>query len=282
MNNAAAPDTAEQAPTNDASRAKEFQATLQRARLKARGIIPRNATPEQAGDMTQRAAPDDQALSALLTRILSRAQSRPSEPDVPRPAPVQLSAAEHRLRWYIPKRHWGNTLANYEPKNATQHDALRATTEWVASVEAGEGGALALVGAVGTGKSHLMYAAIRHLNERGVNAGAWGWYDLSLLMRQAKTRGEDEYPEAHQARGRLFTCQSFGLDEIRPTSGTEFDATELASLMTRAHREQQGVIVTSNYADRKLAEIIGLAALDRFTQVHLVGESYRGRHLRAL
>lgn len=135
-----------------------------------------------------------------------------------------------------------------------------------------------------THNSHLMYAAIRALNERGVNAGAWGWFDLALLLRDAKfARDEVEHAKAKYERDRLFGVRAFGIDEIRPTSGTDFDATELSQLMTRAYRECQGVIVTSNYADRRLAEIIGMAATSRLTQVQIIGSDYRQtRHLRSV
>lgn len=68
-------------------------------------------------------------------------------------------------------------------------------------------------------------------------------------------------------RDRLYAASAIAIDEIRPTSGTDFDATELSQLMIRAYRQMQAVFVTSNYADAKLAAILGLAATSRLTQL---------------
>lgn len=204
----------------------------------------------------------------------------------PAPPAVSRSAAEVRLGWYIPPRHRDDTLESFQPLTDSQADALRATRDWVASVQAGEGGALALIGSVGSGKSHLLYAAVRALNEAGIHAAAGGWYDLADLLRQAKYGHDEDVTEARLRKARLLGAAALGIDEIRPTSGTDYDTTELSQLMTRAYRERQGVIVTSNYADEKLARIVGLAASSRLTQVVVKGPDLRKpenrRHLKAV
>lgn len=213
-----------------------------------------------------------------------RAESR--TPAAPRAStdPVQI-----RLGWYIPPRHKDDTLDNFRPLTPSQRVALDAARDWVESVKVGTGATLALVGGVGCGKSHLMYAAIRAANEAGVHAAAYGWVELADVIRASKFAHDvEEYNEAREKRDRLYqAAKAFGLDEIRPTSGTDFDGTELAQLMTRAYRNCQGVIVTSNFADTKLAEIIGLAAQSRLTQLTVEGPNLRPveareRHLRAV
>src|SRR5690606_32770860 len=135
---------------------------------------------------------------------------------------------------------------------------------------------LALVGKRGCGKSHLMYAAIRAANERGIHAAAYGWGELADVLRAAKfSHDTEEYTEAKARRDRFYAAKAIGVDEIRPTSGSEFDGTELAQIMTRAYRNRQAVIVTSNFADRKLAAIIGLAAEGRLTQLVVEGPDMR-------
>lgn len=203
---------------------------------------------------------------------------------LPAPPPVSVSAAEVRLGWYLPPRHRSDTLENFQPLTPSQADALQATRDWVASVQAGEGGALALIGSVGSGKSHLLYAAVRALNEAGVHCAAGGWYDLADLLRQAKYGHDEDVTGARLKKARILGAAALAIDEIRPTSGTEYDTTELSQLMTRAYRERQGVIVTSNYADEKLSKIVGLAASSRLTQVVVTGPDLRKpenrRHLR--
>lgn len=234
-------------------------------------------------DLTQIST--DERMAALIGRFIRRGGGPESLERIGAdPVPCPKSAADVRIGWYVPPRHRKDTLANYQPRSASQREALDATAAWIEAAAQGEGPTLALVGAVGTGKSHLMYAAVTELNRRGVNAGAWGWFDLALLLRDAKfARDEESNAKARYERDRLFSVRSIAIDEVRPTAGTDFDATELSQLMTRAYREKQAVIVTSNYADRGLTEIIGLAAHSRLTQVVLDGPDFRRQpRLRAV
>lgn len=256
----------------------------QRAREKARRL--RGGSPPLIETEATRARQVDEHesdLQSLIARFMARAEHLPRDLPPEPPAEAPRSAVEVRLGWYIPPRHTEDTLDSYRPITASQHEALQATRDFVASVLAGEGGALALIGGVGTGKSHLLYGAIRALNEAGVHAAAGGWYDLADLLRQAKYGHEET--TARIRKSRLLAAAALGIDEIRPTSGTEYDTTELSQLMTRAYRERQGVLVTSNYADEKLSRIVGLAASSRLTQVVVEGPDLRqpeNRHLRAI
>lgn len=221
--------------------------------------------------------PDD-ALKALRKLWMRRGPAPENGLRAPHAEPAKpkvTDAVQVRLGWYLPPRHRSDTLESFEPRTPSQADALQATRDWIESVKDGEGGALALIGGVGTGKSHLLYAAIRALNEAGLHAAAGGWYDLADMLRQAKYGHEEDVTQARLQKARILGAAALGIDEIRPTSGTEYDTTELSQLMTRAYRERQGVIVTSNYADEKLARIIGLAAASRLTQVVVTGPDLR-------
>lgn len=224
-------------------------------------------------------------LKDLIARFMAKAAEMPADAPPPPPPAATLSAVDVRLSWYIPPRHTEDTLDSFTPHTASQRDALAACRDWVRSVIDGEGGALALIGPVGCGKSHLLYGAIRAVNEAGIHGAAGGWYDLADLFRQAKFGHDDDVTEARQKRNRILGAKALGIDEIRPTSGTGYDTTELSQLMTRAYRERQGVIITSNFADDELIKIIGLAASSRLTQVVMKGPDLRrpeNRHLKAI
>lgn len=224
-------------------------------------------------------------LEALIGKWMAKAAAMPIEVEPePEPKPVQ-TAAQIRVSWYVPRRHANDTFDSFRPQTASQQAALEASRDWVESVKRDEGGALALIGGVGTGKSHLLYAAVRAVNEAGIHCAAAGWYDLADLFRQAKFGHDEDVTDARVKKGRFLGASAVCIDEIRPTSGTEYDTTELSQLMTRAYREKQGVFVTSNYADEKLAKIVGLAASSRLTQITVVGPDMRqpeNRHLRAV
>jgi DNA replication protein DnaC len=253
---------------------EDFQAVLARARAKAAGRdLPDGAPASKEARLEH----NDRMMTAAIERIMTAQRSAPRTPE-PTPEPrkiVSKSAAEVRIGWYIPPRHQHDTLENFRPVTASQRDALQATRDWVESVKQQQGGALALVGSVGSGKSHLLYAAVREVNMSGIICAAAGWWDLADLFRRAKFSGGEDYDGAIAQRSRFMEARAFGIDEIRPTSGTDYDVTELSQLMTRAYREMQGVIVTSNAADEKLSKIIGMAASSRLTQVVIEGPDMR-------
>lgn len=249
-----------------------FEKVMARARAKAGGYTLEDGAPPTE---EQRLAGYDQKLAALVERITSKV-GRAEDHEIPTPPRlVSKSAAQVRCDWYIPARHQHDTLDNFRPVTQSQRDALQATRDWVESVKQGQGGALALVGSVGTGKSHLLYAAAREVNEAGIHAAAAGWWDLADLFKRAKFAGSEDYDGAVAQRNRFIGAKAICIDEIRPTSGTEYDVTELSQLMTRAYREMQGVLVTSNAADEKLARIIGMAATSRLTQLVIEGPDMR-------
>ncbi len=249
-----------------------------RARAKARGedYDPEKHHPELSRPTRRMDPPPayESDLQDLVGRFMGRARSLPR--DLPREAPtIQMSAAQVRLKWYIPERHRNDSLETFRPVTQTQKIALEATRDWIDQVKNGRGSALALIGEVGTGKSHLLHAAVREVNLAGIHAAAAGWYDLADLFRRAKFGSDGDVTEARQQRDRILAARAIAIDEIRPTSGTGYDTTELSQLMTRAYRECQGVLVTSNYADEELSDIVSLAASSRLTQVVITGPDMR-------
>lgn len=250
---------------------EDWGSVWSRARAKAAGLTTRPVADEPVAET---------AVNEIIGRFLARAKSMPVDTSPEPPRHVPRSAIEVRLEWYVPPRHWHDTLDSFRPVTESQRNALEATRVWVESIKAGDGGALALLGEVGSGKSHLMYAAVRELNEAGIHAAAGGWYDLADLFRQAKFGHDEDVTEARLRKARYLNSAALAIDEIRPTSGTDYDTTELSQLMTRAYRERQGVIVTSNYADEKLSRIVGLAASSRLTQVVIKGPDMRQPHNR--
>lgn len=264
---------------------EDFSRVIARARAKAGGYVLKDG--EDAPTPEDRYAAHDQKMAVLIERVTAKV-GRAEDYPLPEPAAARApSAAETRLGWYIPSRHVGDTLENFRPVTPSQTAALEATRAWVDSVKQGEGGALALVGGVGTGKSHLLYAAVREVNLAGIHAAAARWYDLANLFKRAKFGGSEDYDGAVRERDRFTGAKAFGIDEIRPTSGTDYDVTELAHLMTGAYERMQGVIVTSNFADESLTRIIGMAATSRLTMLTIEGPDMRQpenkrKHLRVV
>lgn len=173
----------------------------------------------------------------------------------------------------IPERFRSATLESYEPKNESQRTAKSAVGRWLRS-----GGMLALVGPTGTGKSHLLWAAVRSLYELGQHAGmvVRPWYRLADELRYGRVdtaeAGSVERSSAY-IRDSVFGAKRLVIDEVRPTSGTSFDADELMKIAANAYDNMQHVLLTTN--TNPLNELMGAPAASRFAYVVLVGPDGR-------
>lgn len=150
---------------------------------------------------------------------------------------------------------------------------------------------LALVGKQGTGKSHLLYGAVRELyagkpeDPKEVVVSGWRgpyvapWYRLADQLRYGKG-GNDTVKDAAGERQRLWDARVVMLDEVRPTSGTNFDDTELAKFACHAYDNRVAVLLTSNV--NPLSQVMGDAAASRFTTVVIDGPDWRNPKERSV
>lgn len=156
-------------------------------------------------------------------------------------------------------------------------DAAKATLRWVREIAAGDRPRLALIGGAGTGKSHLAYCAVWELFERhGIRMPCYSWYELVDQLRggriDATPSGSREVTPA-AVRQSWFESPYCVVDEVRPTSGTDFDGQELAKFTMNRYDRSRAVLLTCNWSS--LADLMGEPAADRYLQVKLSGSSYR-------
>lgn len=199
----------------------------------------------------------------------------PDEAPILNPADV-----EAHLERNIPRRFRAASFANFKPKTDSQRTALETVQGWCERVRREKGGMLALVGAQGTGKSHLLYAAARALAPWAL--GRTGlylrpWYLLADELRYGRTTG-GVYPgrasaEPADVRGELWNSRVVLLDEVRFTSGTAFDDTELAKFACYAWDRDLAVLLTTNV--HPLENVLGPAAASRFVTVVIDGPDGR-------
>lgn len=184
----------------------------------------------------------------------------------------------------IPKRFRAATADSYQPVTASQQAALRAVLEWLSLVSQGRGPMLALIGKQGTGKSHLLYAAVRKIlegrpqDQKAVIESGWvppysrAWYQLADELRYGDGRG-DSHQRVQEVRRKLWEARIVLIDEVRPTSGTSFDDTELAKFACHAYDNEIPVLLTTNV--KPLENVMGDAAASRFRQVVIDGPDWR-------
>lgn len=197
----------------------------------------------------------------------------------------QTAPADRLVAALVPERFRHKSLATYHALTPSQGAARRAVQQFVDRVQGGQPSMLALIGAVGSGKSHLAYAALQDLIV--IFAGRWpiyarGWYRLADELRYG---GQSPYTgqmlDPHEVRALLLAAKIVVLDEVRATAATEFDAQELAKVAAHAYDAGVSVLVTTNV--NPLETVMGPAAASRFVQVVIDGPDGRqsGRDLAA-
>lgn len=189
-------------------------------------------------------------------------------------APVVGAPARERLLAPVPPRFAAADFADFEPESPSQRAALVAARAFVTRARRGDPAMLALIGSQGAGKSHLLYAAARHLADGGVRVWHRPWYKLADELRYG---GADPFTgatlEAAQVREALYRERVVLIDEVRPTAGTAFDDTELAKWACHAYDQNLAVLITTNV--NPLADVMGPPAASRFTQVVVDGRDRR-------
>jgi ABC-type dipeptide/oligopeptide/nickel transport system ATPase component len=187
----------------------------------------------------------------------------------------------------IPVRFSHASFSTYRQQTPSQTDAYAAVQAWMSAV--GDGPMLALVGRQGTGKSHLLYSAARALRDivDGMDAkvraqtGAQHpfvapWYTLADQLRYGmavETPGGSRQRDAHEVRANLWSRRIVLLDEVRPTSSTSFDDSELAKFACHAYDNRMAVLITTNV--NPLQDVMGPAAASRFLQIVIDGPDAR-------
>lgn len=190
-----------------------------------------------------------------------------------------------RPRWFhtlraavVPPRFRDVSLDDYAPSTPGQEAALDSVRRWLARALAGEHAMLALIGAQGVGKSHLLYGAANALidAERRIYARPW-----SVLADEIRYGGVHPIGgsaiEPDEVR-RMLLRPSWGariwlLDEVRATSGTAFDDTELTKLACHVYDACAPMMITTN--TNPLSEVMGAPAASRFKQAVVDGPDWR-------
>lgn len=180
----------------------------------------------------------------------------------------------------VPKRFRQVRWTDVQPRRDVQGwpAAVRAVQRWQEDVAAGRGNMLALIGPKGTSKTHLAACAAWWLyEEHNIRVPFYSWpYELVEWLRGGRIilseHGTRELHPGH-VRQNLYDADALIIDEVRPTSGTDFDAMELAKLAMQRYDNDSSILITCNW--ESLEGVMGEPAADRFAIVTLDGPSYR-------
>jgi DNA replication protein DnaC len=171
----------------------------------------------------------------------------------------------------VPERFLNCTLRNFETRSEHQKRAQEAVTAWFQADDCG----LFLCGPCGTGKTHL---AVGTLLSLAVSRWTGRFVSVLELLTECRDsfRGDDGLNAILE---KYSDCDVLLLDDLGAENSTPFAKETLGNLIDRAYRNEQTVIVTSNFDVKALAQKLDYRTADRLLEMCLLikfaGTSYR-------
>lgn len=162
-------------------------------------------------------------------------------------------------------------------KNASFENFVCKTEKHTSAVEfLKKGKSIALYGKNGTGKTHLAFATLRYLVNKGYKAKYILAFELFDMVRNSFS---DSRLVAEIEK--LYKVPYLIVDEIDKKFGTQTEFLALYKLINYRYNEELRTMLISNAEKDDLIEVIGLASFDRIIQdgsaINLDGENFRRR-----
>lgn len=185
-------------------------------------------------------------------------------------------------RWQatgVPARFRSRRFENFHARTP----ALKAIAQAVERFACGDGSngptALALVGNVGLGKTHLIAAALARLVRQQFSARYVTASDFFTRLRS--TFDKDAEDTSARVLAEYDRVSILAIDEIGATAGSEWERQTLSALVDSRYANGGGLILAGNIPPGDLARFIGERGADRFREFGAVltfaGESYRSK-----
>lgn len=188
----------------------------------------------------------------------------------------------------IPARFAGRTLASFNAETPEQVRALKVASDFALDFDERRrrGESLILLGAPGTGKSHLAAAILQAIMPKHCGL----YITCSGLIRSVRnTWRKDAERSEGQVLAMLAEVPLLVIDEVGVQYGTDSEQNILFEVLDRRYRDMMPTILLANLKLKRekaedpagLREVLGERVYDRLTEtgriVTFEGESYRLR-----
>jgi DNA replication protein DnaC len=143
----------------------------------------------------------------------------------------------------IPRRFAGKSLEGFDAKTGEQRTVKMISREVAETLCRGAEGLL-LAGPPGVGKTHLLVALLTQATlQSGLNAVFVDFFALLSELRTAFGRGQSE----GDLLDPILAHSVIGIDELGKGKNTEWEASVLDQLISRAYNTERTLLVTTNY-----------------------------------
>lgn len=198
-----------------------------------------------SASVTQRVADCAECQGTGLLRTTVSELGRSYEVTAPCPRTQLVRRAQLFNGMQLPGVHVTASFESYKPSRAEQDRAHKFVSEF--SMRYPELRGFILSGPVGTGKTHLMAAALKHLTlELGVKCA---YVEISLLFAQIR-RGFNEGKSGGEIIGPLSQVDVLAIDELGKGRGSAFELETLDELIARRYNAGRTTLFATNYSLR--------------------------------
>ena len=180
------------------------------------------------------------------------------------------------------------TFETFESKTKQQADIAAACLEFVEQLDPHGGNSLWVIGAPGTGKTHLGSAMVNYMiRSRGMGACIHGVHEIMAMLRarwgvrSGSVWDDDAIATTDDMLEHLGRVPLLVLDEIGVTKGTDDELKNLYTIIDDRYRNERPTVLLSNLTPPEMKSVIGDRIYDRLRENHkfLVckWESHRGQ-----
>ncbi len=182
-----------------------------------------------------------QGTGLLRTQITQNGRSY--EVSTPCPRTQLAKRAQLFNAMQLPGVHVNASFDSFKPAKPEQDRAHKFTQDFALRYPQVRG--FILSGPVGTGKTHLLSAALKHLAlEVGVRTA---YVEISLLFAQIR-RGFNEGKSGGEIIGPLSQVDVLAIDELGKGRGSAFELETLDELIARRYNANRTTLLATNYS----------------------------------
>lgn len=175
-------------------------------------------------------------------------------------------AIERKIQSMLPERYQRASLADFHGQ------ALESITSWISEPSNG----LFLTGTVGTGKTHLGAAIVRHLAESRISVAFQRCSEFFSAVREMYRKEESE----GLLLSPLITPRFLVLDDLGAGSLSDAERRFTLEVLDRRANHLKPTVVTSNWSLQEIAEKMDdriASRLSGFMRIELSGHDRRTR-----